>query len=392
MASIEKKARQTKTVYRVRYWNGRRNNVGRRIYDYSPWMDKRKEAEEFRESLIIKKNAKKTDFSHVNQAIDHMLEVSGSIGRNGRKPIQSSTVKYYEDMTNKARSYHWPKPLPELDHKEAKEFRSWLLRTYNRDISRRVLSCVSSSVTEAIGHNRNPFIGITISVEREEISVPSKTDIKAVLQAAERLKNSKNLWIAQTWERYYPIVILLYASGMRTQEFIAFPDLGLLKGNVKVLQALKRTGDIGKPKSKKGLRTIPVDEQFLEPTKWYLKNRWIDNKHRLIFPTESGHPLSRSNFRNKCWIPLMKEASLVTEEVGKTGKPKFVPKFTPHAIRHFFASMQIANDRALKRLSAKRIQDLMGHASIQMTYDVYGHLLDDEDEEVNNAIRNAMRL
>ena len=324
--------------------------------------------------------------------MDHTLDICGTIGRNGKEAVQSSTVEYYRDLTDKAKQYNWPKSLPELDHEDAKDFRNWLLRTYSRDMSRRVLSCVSSFVTEAIGHKNNPFIGVTISrPEREPIIFPDKRDVHELLKAADRLRTSKNAWIATTWERYFPMIQLIYATGMRLQEVVAFPDLGLNHNEVKVLQALKKTGKIGGPKSKKGLRTIPVDPEFLEPTRWYLKNRWIDNEHRLIFSTNKKTVLCPNNFRNRCWKPLMMEAGL-GEEIIENRKHKFIPKFTPHAMRHYFASMQINNDKSNSRLSAKRIQNLMGHASIEMTFDIYGHLMDEGNPQVNDSIRNAMKI
>ena len=45
-----------------------------------------------------------------------------------------------------------------------------------------------------------------------------------------------------------------------------------------------------------------------------------------------------------------------------------------HALRHACASLWIENG-----MNAKRIQKLMGHSTIQMTFDVYGHLFTDGD-------------
>jgi integrase len=42
-----------------------------------------------------------------------------------------------------------------------------------------------------------------------------------------------------------------------------------------------------------------------------------------------------------------------------------------HAFRHFCASVWIEAD-----FSPKRIQTMMGHASIDLTFDTYGHLFD----------------
>ena len=50
------------------------------------------------------------------------------------------------------------------------------------------------------------------------------------------------------------------------------------------------------------------------------------------------------------------------------------PKYRPYDLRHFFASMHIEKGTNLKKL-----QTLMGHANIETTLNVYGHLLDDDE-------------
>jgi integrase len=52
-------------------------------------------------------------------------------------------------------------------------------------------------------------------------------------------------------------------------------------------------------------------------------------------------------------------------------------KFSLHALRHAAAALWIEQG-----LGAKRIQSLMGHASIQQTFDRYGYLLEAQDDEV----------
>ena len=50
------------------------------------------------------------------------------------------------------------------------------------------------------------------------------------------------------------------------------------------------------------------------------------------------------------------------------------PKFGIHALRHAAASLFIEQG-----WNPKKIQTLLGHASINMTIDVYGHLFEDID-------------
>jgi len=51
-----------------------------------------------------------------------------------------------------------------------------------------------------------------------------------------------------------------------------------------------------------------------------------------------------------------------------------------HAFRHAAASLWIEQG-----LNPKRIQALMGHSSIQMTYDTYGHLFEQAEKDAQDA-------
>jgi integrase len=69
---------------------------------------------------------------------------------------------------------------------------------------------------------------------------------------------------------------------------------------------------------------------------------------------------------------VMRDAHVVT----KDGKPKY----SPHALRHFFASWCINPKPLGQELSPKVVQVLLGHASIVMTLDLYGHLWPDDGD------------
>jgi integrase len=81
----------------------------------------------------------------------------------------------------------------------------------------------------------------------------------------------------------------------------------------------------------------------------------------LVFPNGVGNVESHANIANRGFYALQHSAGLVDED-GK-------PKYGMHALRHFFASWAIERD-----FSAKRVQALLGHTLIQMTFDRYGHL------------------
>lgn len=398
MASIEKRKNKTKTSYRVRYWSGRRNEQGKRLYDYSEWMNKRRDAQYFLEHLSEKKK-RKSNLLSIDNVLDTWLRICEKEGRDGRNTIRYGTLKNYRSITNVARDYSWNRSPEDLTKEDMRNFRGWLLRTQTRDKAMRVMSLLTSAFKECVEQGlleHNPAAGVTIKKDKNldtEIDIPTKLEMKAILSAAERLHTHSNPQVRKSWKKYYPIIILAYATGMRPQEYLALPDTAITHNSIKVIQAIKEEGVVEKVlKSKSSKRTIPIDPVFLEPTLWYIKNRWIDNKHRLIFPSANGTVQRRQNFYRRAWLPLMREAGLGKETEKKSGQINFKPKYVPYVLRHFFASMQIDNDKTKKRLSAKRIQRLMGHSDIMTTYNVYGHLIETDDDEVDNAIRCAMLL
>jgi integrase len=60
----------------------------------------------------------------------------------------------------------------------------------------------------------------------------------------------------------------------------------------------------------------------------------------------------------------------------KTKQRSWVPIYTMYALRHFYASMLIAQGH-----QPKQVQRLLGHSNVQMTLEVYGHLWDDAERD-----------
>ena len=86
-----------------------------------------------------------------------------------------------------------------------------------------------------------------------------------------------------------------------------------------------------------------------------------------MFPNTLGKVELHANLVARAWEPLQIAAGLV-EPVSDTGKP-LRPKYGLHSLRHFFASWAIE-----RGFTPKKVQALMGHSSIQITFDTYGHL------------------
>jgi integrase len=71
----------------------------------------------------------------------------------------------------------------------------------------------------------------------------------------------------------------------------------------------------------------------------------------------------------------------------QTGNPVLRGKYSLHALRHFFCSWLIDRGRP-----PKEIQTQMGHSSLVMTLDRYGHLFPKADDAAEMAAAEAALL
>jgi integrase len=78
----------------------------------------------------------------------------------------------------------------------------------------------------------------------------------------------------------------------------------------------------------------------------------------LVFTADEGGPVRQANFRNRVWTPACRAAAL-------SRAPRI------HDLRHTAAALAIAAGA-----NPKVIQEMLGHSSIVVTMDRYGHLLD----------------
>lgn len=80
-----------------------------------------------------------------------------------------------------------------------------------------------------------------------------------------------------------------------------------------------------------------------------------------------------------------------TGEKDADGNSVMSHRYGFHTLRHAAASLFIQH----LKWSPKRIQTVMGHSSVQMTFDLYGHLFDDIEKDcadmatIEAAIRAA---
>lgn len=387
MADIRKRTGKKGTTYQVRYADPA-SNTG---YSYETF-ETRKEALAFRESGDMRKKGRGAEIRTVAQGLQKWLDVCEKEGRNGRDPITKDTLKNYQWRRDCILKYDWQKPLHDLTPPDVVAFRSWLITTYGHDLARSFLLSFHSMVLELVMRGILPHdfaSGITVqdnSRYDEPVIIPTEKEIHALLAAADRLANHKNKQTKRVWQRYRPMLYLAVDSGMRPQEYIVVPNKNILDKGVLVSQALESGNrKISVPKTQAGRRFIELSPETIAMVRHYAERHdEEENILDLVFPTSSWKWQDPDNWRKRGFSMVCEEAGLMVKDgVDAEGEPIYRPKYTPYALRHFYASMLIE-----QRTNLKRIQKLMGHEKIETTLNVYGHLI--ERKEAETEARTGM--
>ena len=187
----------------------------------------------------------------------------------------------------------------------------------------------------------------------------------------------------------YPFFVLALNTGMRMGEILGltWDCVDFQNGIIRVEKTLCYLPNNGKaiyefhpPKSKAGKRNIPmskaVKDVLLVQKEWRNKvsAKYAPQKgfEDLVFTGKTNHPLHESNIRAAI--------KYLVNRINKTSEKEF-EGFTPHCLRHTFATNCIA-----KGMRPKTLQKLLGHNSLQMTMDLYCHVLDETLKEEMSII------
>jgi integrase len=196
---------------------------------------------------------------------------------------------------------------------------------------------------------------------REGHDFPTKEELRTIMERAPA--------------KWRPLIITAIFTGMRVSELrgLRWHDVDIPASTIHVRQRADNWAKIGKPKSRAGSRDIPLAPIVVNTlTQW--RAVCPSGQLGLVFPSATGEVESYFTIRSACWIPLQIDNGISTGE-GR-------PKYSFHALRHAAASLFIAH----LGWTPKRLQAVLGHASIAMTFDRYGHLFADHDND-----REAMK-
>jgi integrase len=291
------------------------------------------------------------------------------VGGEGRE--QSTIDQYRQHVRHHIVPRFGAEKLARLTSPRINAFRDELIKDMSRAMAKKVFASLKAILKDAkrrgnVAQNVAADVSITTQGRTKpklEIGrdIPTGAEIQRIVGAAGSGRGRALLMTASL-------------TGMRASELrgLRWTDLDLGKRQIHVRQRADRYRKIGHPKSAAGTRTIPIGDMVVNTLReWRLQ--CPEGLENLVFPTGAGTIENHANIVNRIFDPAQVAAGVVDSR-GKA-------KYGMHALRHFYASWCINRkaDGGLE-LPPKTVQSRLGHASIVMTLDRYGHLFPGHDD------------
>lgn len=177
--------------------------------------------------------------------------------------------------------------------------------------------------------------------------------------------------------REYPLFLCAVRTGLRLGELLAlhWPDIDFNGRFIEVRRNLV-AGRLTTPKNGK-TRRVDMSAQLTTTLRSLLQARKKETLSKgwgtvpdWVFCTEGGGALDGDNLRHRVFYKLLEKAEL--------RRVRF------HDLRHTFASLLLQNGE-----SPVYVKEQMGHSSIQVTVDIYGHLIPGANRQAVDRLDDA---
>ena len=204
---------------------------------------------------------------------------------------------------------------------------------------------------------RNPAAKVKkLKLNRKKFKILETEQIKLALDTAE-----------EYFPDFYPLLFTAIFTGMRQGELIALTwDKIDWKNKQIIVNCSYNLGEITTPKSEHSVRRIDMSEKLMNVLiEWQKKCPKSDLN--LIFPNQAGNYTDPNNLTKRKFYYVLQLAEL--------------ERIRFHDLRHTYASLLISQN-----VPIKYIQNQLGHGSIQVTMDTYGHIMPEVNRQAVNAL------
>jgi integrase len=279
--------------------------------------------------------------------------------------------------------------VPQLGKIRLSQLQPQTVNTYQDDLSRRGLSASSISVHRVIlGSALKQAVAFGL-LPRNVVSLvkPPRREDRESIGKMLTPEEARALLGVIRGDRLEALYLVLLTAGLRRGEALGlrWVDLNIdapTGGTLQVrqqLQLVRGAPTLVPVKSRKGVRSIPLPSLTAEALRERRSDQVLERQcvgeagwraDGLVFNAEDGAPLHRST---------------MTRQFHARTKAAGLAHFRPHDLRDTYGSLLMSQGVPLKTIS-----ELMGHASIEVTADVYLHSLDVQVRDTAHSVERAL--
>ena len=247
----------------------------------------------------------------------------------------------------------------------------------------------------------NPTEGVMAEIKKSHCWEKTK---RHALTVAEQRAFTNYIANSEEYRGWFPLFTVMLGTGCRIGEGLGlrWQDVDFKNRTISINHNLVYrvqedgtcTNHVNSPKTKAGIRIIPmIDEVFDAFLEEYQYQKVIgfctdeiDGYSGFVFCTGDGkvylpNAINRT-IRSICADYNKEEESKAKEE---NRDPVLLPKFSCHILRHTFCTRFCENETNLKV-----IQEIMGHADISTTMDVYAEATQEKKKESMTSLQSAL--
>jgi integrase len=295
----------------------------------------------------------------------------------GRKPKEETTIDEYRRVAKHILGEYGPRD-PSLAAVRLGDLTTGMIEDFLRDLQtagrshdlvRRARTALSSMLKVAV---RRKLVAVNVALDvdvgedderhKEPRKIPTIDEGFALVNAADTLR-----------PKWRALALLAMCSGMRSSELrgLRWSSLDFDAkpyAKLRVVERLDKKNKMGPVKSKSARRELSLPVRVVNALReWRLA--CPKGELGLVFPANDGGPMAHRTALDMSWWPVQVAAF---GEVRYTGT---------HASRHWFASAALnSRDAGGMGLELFSVSKLLGHSTINLTSDTYGHLQPRKDD------------
>jgi integrase len=296
--------------------------------------------------------------------------------RNGRQTVGAWTAGWLERVKPTIRLSTWTRYGQLLAHVHAKLGRVALARLTPEQVEGLYATLMEQGLSSTTVHHLHTVLHHALAdalrkgaVARNVSELVNVPQIRRHQMHAMTREQAQRFLEAAKGDRHEALYVLALSTGMRQGELLAlrWQDIDLDAATLQVRASVRRQHDgftFTEPKTRQSRRKIILSPPGIGALRAHRTRQvaarlaagpaWIEQG--LVFCDATGGPLDGTNLARAPFRAVLKAAGL--------------PQMRFHDLRHTAATLML-----LQGVPVKIVSEMLGHASVAITLDVYSHVL-----------------